>query len=179
MGYNEQQIEGRNAVLEAFRAGRSIDRLFVAEGQKEGAVQTVLREAAKHRETKVHTVSRDKLDAMSDCIPESVVGVFGEKHFEGDKYLGFDYWIAAATTKECPEEFEVVEDPPAKWLVFDAQGPMPSSIQNIFGELYGSFFPNSKRYTRNWEVYEIESFTKGDPTSDTYISHAWVPVLEK
>ena len=41
----------------------------------------------------------DKLDAMSDCIPESVVGVFGEKHFEGDKYLGFDYWIAAATTK--------------------------------------------------------------------------------
>ena len=66
MGYNEQQIEGRNAVLEAFRAGRSIDRLFVAEGQKEGAVQTVLREAAKHRETKVHTVSRDKLDAMSE-----------------------------------------------------------------------------------------------------------------
>ena len=61
MGYNEQQIEGRNAVLEAFRAGRSIDRLFVAEGQKEGAVQTVLREAAKHRETKVHTVSRDKI----------------------------------------------------------------------------------------------------------------------
>ena len=121
----------------------------------------------------------DKLDAMSDCIPESVVGVFGEKHFEGDKYLGFDYWIAAATTKECPEEFEVVEDPPAKWLVFDAQGPMPSSIQNIFGELYGSFFPNSQRYTRNWEVYEIESFTKGDPTRDTYISHAWVPVLEK
>ena len=121
----------------------------------------------------------DKLDALSDCIPESVVGIFGEKHWDGEKYQGFEYWIAAATTKECPEEFEEVEDPPAKWLVFDAEGPLPESIQNIFGELYMKFFPNSKKYGRRWEVYEIESFTKGDTSSDSYISHAWVPIVEK
>ena len=41
------------------------------------------------------------------------------------------------------------------------------------------FFPNSKKYGRRWEVYEIESFTKGDTSSDSYISHAWVPIVEK
>ena len=66
MAYREQQIEGRNAVLEALRAGRSIDRLFVADGPKEGALGTIVKEAAKHRETKVHTVSREKLDSMSE-----------------------------------------------------------------------------------------------------------------
>ena len=36
MKYEEQIIEGRNAVLEAFRAGRPIDRLFVLDGCQDG-----------------------------------------------------------------------------------------------------------------------------------------------
>ena len=44
---NENAIEGRNAVIEAFRAGKTIDRLYVQEGVKDGPVQTVLREAKK------------------------------------------------------------------------------------------------------------------------------------
>ncbi|MGI6216094.1 MAG: GyrI-like domain-containing protein [Coriobacteriales bacterium] len=121
----------------------------------------------------------DQLEALSDCIPESVVGVFGEKDFNGSDYLGFDYWIAAATTKPCPEGFGVVEVPAAKWIVFEGKGPMPGSIQNVFAKVYGEYFPNSKHYERRWDVYEIESFTKGDPTSDSYLSYAWVPVVEK
>ena len=121
----------------------------------------------------------DELESLSDCIPESVVGVFGEKRFDGSEYLGFEYWIAAATTKPCPEKFEVVGVPPAKWLVFEGKGPMPGSIQNVFGKLYGEYFPNSNKYARRWEVYEIESFSKGDPSSDAYISNAWVPIVEK
>ena len=42
---NSTVIEGRNAVLEAFRSGKTIDKLFVQDGCKDGPVQTILREA--------------------------------------------------------------------------------------------------------------------------------------
>ena len=44
---NENRIEGRNAVIEAFRSGRTIDRLYMLDGSKEGAMQSVRQEAAK------------------------------------------------------------------------------------------------------------------------------------
>ncbi len=47
MRYEEFVIEGRNAVIEAFRAGKTIDKLFVLEHCKEGSMNTVLREAKK------------------------------------------------------------------------------------------------------------------------------------
>ena len=40
-------IQGRNAVLEAFRSGRTIDKLYVLDGCKDGPIQTILREARK------------------------------------------------------------------------------------------------------------------------------------
>ena len=42
---NENLIEGRNAIIEAFRSGRTIDKLYIQDGLKDAAVQTVLREA--------------------------------------------------------------------------------------------------------------------------------------
>ena len=45
MERNETVIEGRNAVLEALRAGRPVDRLYVQDGCKDGPVQTIIREA--------------------------------------------------------------------------------------------------------------------------------------
>ena len=65
MHSNEQSIEGRNAVMEAFRSGKTIDRLFVQEGLKDGPVMSILREAAK-QETIVTRVSKDRLDEMSE-----------------------------------------------------------------------------------------------------------------
>lgn len=58
-------IEGRNAVLEAFRSGRPIDRLFVQDGCKDGPVQTILREARKH-DTIVQFVSKERLGQLSE-----------------------------------------------------------------------------------------------------------------
>ena len=45
--YQESNIEGRNAVLEAFRSGRTVDKLFVLEHCEDGPVRTILREAKK------------------------------------------------------------------------------------------------------------------------------------
>lgn len=65
MGYEEQKIEGRNAVLEAFRAGKTIDKLYVLEGCQDGPVRTIVREAKKH-DTIVNFVEKERLDQLSE-----------------------------------------------------------------------------------------------------------------
>ena len=65
MRNEESTIEGRNAVLEAFRSGKTIDRLFVQDGCKDGPVMTIVREAKKQG-TRIDYVSKDRLDQMSD-----------------------------------------------------------------------------------------------------------------
>jgi len=61
---DELKIEGRNAVLEAFRAGRSIDRVLVQENLSDGPIRSVVR-AAKETKTLVNYVAKDKLDKLS------------------------------------------------------------------------------------------------------------------
>ncbi len=65
MRYEELTIEGRNAVLEAFRSGKTIDRLFVLDGCQDGPVRTIVREARKH-DTIVSFVTKERLDQMSE-----------------------------------------------------------------------------------------------------------------
>jgi len=65
MRYEELTIEGRNAVLEAFRSGRPVDKLFVQDGCKDGPIQSITREARKH-DTIIQFVSRERLDQMSE-----------------------------------------------------------------------------------------------------------------
>ena len=116
----------------------------------------------------------EALGKLSDCFPRGVIGVFAKKH-DG----GFDYWIAAATTKACPPQYETVEIPPAKWIVFQTEDPLPDSIQSVFLDVYTKFFPNSQRYVRNWDVYELEVFLSNPLAEGPCITQAWVPVLEK
>lgn len=65
MSYEEQTIEGRNAVLEAFRSGKTIDKLFILDGSQDGPIRTITREAKKH-DTIVNFVSKERLDQMSE-----------------------------------------------------------------------------------------------------------------
>jgi len=65
MEYQELTIEGRNPVLEAFRSGKTIDRLFVLDGCKDGPIQSILREAKKG-DTIVSFVDKDRLDSLSE-----------------------------------------------------------------------------------------------------------------
>lgn len=62
---SESMIEGRNAVIEAFRAGKEIDRLYVLDGCQDGPVMTVKREAKKHG-TMMKFVDRQRLDQISE-----------------------------------------------------------------------------------------------------------------
>lgn len=64
MRYEELTIEGRNAVLEAFRSGKTIDKVFILDGCHDGPVNTITREARKH-DSIINYVSKERLDQMS------------------------------------------------------------------------------------------------------------------
>ena len=62
---SENMIEGRNAVLEAFRSGKPVDKLFVLDGCQDGPVRTIVREAKKH-DTLIQFVEKERLSQMSE-----------------------------------------------------------------------------------------------------------------
>lgn len=64
MRYEELTIEGRNAVLEAFRSGRTIDKLFVLKDCQDGPVRTIIREAKK-TDAIIEFVTKVRLDQIS------------------------------------------------------------------------------------------------------------------
>ena len=63
MRYEELTIEGRNAVIEAFRSGKTIDKVFILDGCQDGPIQTVKREAKKH-DCIVQFVKKERLDQL-------------------------------------------------------------------------------------------------------------------
>ena len=65
MSYEENTIIGRNAVLEAFRAGKTVDKLLVLDGCQDGPVKSILRES-RRQSTLVKYVSKEKLDSLSE-----------------------------------------------------------------------------------------------------------------
>ena len=58
-------VEGRNAVIEAFRSGKPVDKLFVLDGCQDGPVRTIIREAKKH-DTIINFVTKERLDQISE-----------------------------------------------------------------------------------------------------------------
>lgn len=60
-----EQIEGRNAVLEAFRSGKCVDKLFILDGCQDGPVRSIAREARK-KDTIINYVPKERLDSMSE-----------------------------------------------------------------------------------------------------------------
>ena len=65
MRYEEFTIEGRNAVIESYRAGRPIDKLFILDGCQDGPILTIKREA-KAKQTPVKFVTKERLDQLSE-----------------------------------------------------------------------------------------------------------------
>ena len=65
MRYEEFTIEGRNAVIEAFRSGKPMDKVFMLDGCQDGPMMTIRREAKKH-DVMIKYASKDRLDQMSE-----------------------------------------------------------------------------------------------------------------
>ena len=106
---NENIIEGRNAVLEAFRAGKPIDKLFVLDGCTDGPVRTIVREAKKH-DVILQYVSKERLTQLSETGKHQGVVAFAAAY----EYSEVEDMLALA--KERGEEpflilLDNIEDP--------------------------------------------------------------------
>ena len=109
MRYEEMTIEGRNAVMEAFRSGKTIDRVYVLKGCQDGPVNSILREARKH-DTLVNFVAKERLDQMS----------------ETGKHQGVIASAAAYAYAEVEDMLKLAEEkgePPFLFLLDDIEDP--------------------------------------------------------
>lgn len=93
MRYQEFTVEGRNAVLEAFRSGKTVDKLFILTGCQDGPIQSIVREAKKG-DTLIQYVSKERLDQLS----------------ETGKHQGVIAYTAAYDYAEIDDMFKLAEE---------------------------------------------------------------------
>ena len=109
MEQNEFRIEGRNAVIEAFRSGKPIDKIFILDGCQDGPIMTIKREAKKHN-VLIKYVTRDRLDQLSETGKHRGVIAYGAAY----EYAEVEDILAKAREKgEDPFIFilDNIEDP--------------------------------------------------------------------
>ena len=109
MRYNELTFQGRNAVLEAFRSGKTIDKLFILDGCQDGPIKSIVREAKK-TDAIINYVDKERLDRLA-----------GTGHHQGVVAIGAAYEYAEvddilASAKEKGEDLFIfildeIEDP--------------------------------------------------------------------
>jgi AraC family transcriptional regulator len=88
-----------------------------------------------------------------------------------------DHYIGVATTNPCPEYLTELHVPASTWAVFEAIGPFPETLQNVWGRIYSEWFPSS-----NYEQVagpEMLWNADKDTTSPKFRSEIWIPVARK
>ena len=104
-----EQIEGRNAVLEAFRSGKCVDKLFILDGCQDGPVRTIAREARK-TDTIINYVSKERLDQLSETRAHQ--GVIAQ-------VAAYEY----ATVEDILAKAEEKGEPPFIFLLDNVEDP--------------------------------------------------------
>ena len=109
MRYEEFTIEGRNAVIEAFRAGKPIDKLYVLDGCQDGPITSIKREAKK-QDTIIKYVDKERLDQMSETGKHQGVIAYAAAY----EYAEVEDILKAAEEKQEPPFIFIldnIEDP--------------------------------------------------------------------
>lgn len=109
MRYEEFTIEGRNAVLEAFRSGKTIDRLFILDGCQDGPIKSITREARKG-DTILTFVKKERLDQLSETGKHQGVIAYAAAY----EYADIEDMFRLAEEKNEPPFFillDNIEDP--------------------------------------------------------------------
>ncbi|MDG0948335.1 AraC family transcriptional regulator [Bacillus paranthracis] len=118
------------------------------------------------------------LKSLSNMEPTGIISAstnFSEGRMEEKGEL--DHYIGVATTKDCPEQFKQLEVAASTWAIFEAVGPFPDALQNVWGRIYSEWFPSS-----NYELAEGPEILwneQKDTSSPNFKSEIWIPVLKK
>ncbi|MCA1055721.1 AraC family transcriptional regulator [Rossellomorea aquimaris] len=119
-----------------------------------------------------------EMKSLSNIEPSGLISAsvnFSEGRMEEKGEL--DHYIGAATTKECPDHFEKLEVPALTWAVFEAVGPFPDTLQNVWGRIYSEWFPSSNH--EQAEGPEILWNEHKDISSPDFKSEIWIPIRIK
>jgi AraC family transcriptional regulator len=120
----------------------------------------------------------NELKKLSNVDPAGLLSAstnFSEGRMEEKGEL--DHYIGVATTRDCPDNLTLLEVASSTWAVFEAVGPFPETLQNVWGRIYSEWFPSS-----NYEPIEGPEILwneKRDVTLPTFRSEIWIPVLKK
>ncbi|HDR4317807.1 AraC family transcriptional regulator [Bacillus anthracis] len=118
------------------------------------------------------------LKSLSNMEPTGIISAstnFSEGRMEEKGEL--DHYIGVATTKDCPEQFAQLEVAASTRAIFEAVGPFPETLQNVWGRIYSEWFPSS-----NYELAEGPEILwneQKDISSPNFKSEIWIPVLKK
>jgi AraC family transcriptional regulator len=119
-----------------------------------------------------------KLKELSNMEPSGMINAsanFSEGRMEEKGEL--DHYLGVATTLEGPYDLDRLEVSPSTWAVFEAIGPFPETLQNVWGRIYSEWFPSS-----NYEAAEGPEILwneSKDTTLSNYKSEIWIPVKKK
>jgi AraC family transcriptional regulator len=117
------------------------------------------------------------LKALSNVEPMGLISAstnFSEGRLDGGE---LDHYIGVATNRKHPEHLTRLEVPASTWAVFEAVGPFPETLQNIWGRIYSEWFPSSGYEQRAGP--EILWNENKDVDSPTFRSEIWIPVSKR
>lgn len=120
-----------------------------------------------------------ELKQLSNVEPQGLISAsvnFSEGRMEEKGEL--DHYIGVATSsKEFPERFAQLEVPAMTWAVFEAVGPFPETLQQVWGRIYSEWFPSaSYEVARGPEILWNEG---KDVSSPNFRSEIWIPVIQR
>ncbi|NQX64775.1 AraC family transcriptional regulator [Paenibacillus alba] len=119
----------------------------------------------------------DNLKKLSNVQPIGLLNAstnFSEGRMKEQGEL--DHYIGVATLEECPDNFTQLEVSASTWAVFEAVGPFPDTLQNVWGRIYSEWFPSSN-YEQT-EGPELLWNEHKDISSPTFKSEIWIPIVK-
>ena len=116
----------------------------------------------------------EELKALSDTRPAGLLSAstnFSEGRQDGGE---LDHYLGAATTRPGPAHLTTLPVPALTWAVFEAVGPFPETLQNIWGRIYSEWFPSSSYQAAPgpellWNEHK-------DLSAPDFRSEIWIPV---
>lgn len=127
------------------------------------------------------SLDMDKINTLKNLSNVEPIGLlsastnFSEARMEEKGEL--DHYIGVATSHDCPENFAQLEVDASTWAVFEAIGPFPETLQNVWGRIYSEWFPSSNY--QQIKGPEILWNADKDVTSPTFRSEIWIPVMKR
>lgn len=113
----------------------------------------------------------NKMMDLSNIEPGGLLGICTNV-----KEQTMDYWVAIATTKSAPPEFEELVIESQIWAIFDVIGPLPTAIQEAWKFVFSEWLPNSDYL--HGDGPEVEWYASGDTKAEDYFCEIWIPIMK-